>query len=71
MSFASGVRAGFSYFVLFLLSCICPPAVAYILTKKKDLTLSIVLTLLGGIPGVLRKALPSASFSQEDDPTPQ
>jgi uncharacterized membrane protein YqaE (UPF0057 family) len=55
MSFGSGVRAFFSYFVLFLLSCICPPAVAYILTKKEDLLLNIILTLLGGIPGVFRK----------------
>lgn len=40
--------------ILVLLAILCPPAVAHIKTGRRDLTLSIVLTLFGWAPGIFR-----------------
>lgn len=49
------VRHAFADILLVLLACLCPPAIAWIKTKKKDLLLSFLLTLLLWAPGIFRK----------------
>lgn len=43
--------------ILAALVVICPPAVAYIKTGKRDLWLNVLLTLFGWAPGMLRESL--------------